>query len=351
MKKTLVLIFLGFSILGCNEDSDNKTIVENPLQTLREFEIPPRFPIPKLPEDNPLTEEGISLGRMLFYDPILSADSTQACGSCHVQEFAFTDNGKRFSVGIDSIQGDRNAMAVINVAWIENLFWDGRAKGVEGQAFGPVVNPVEMHETWENVVEKLKKHSIYPDLFTKTFRQTEGEIVEIDSVLVVKAIAQFERTLISSNSKYDKFLRGELSLSDSEKRGNNLFFTEKADCFHCHGNALGTDNIFHNNGSDPAGIDPGLFKVTEDFNDYGMFRTPTLRNIQLTAPYMHNGSFNTLEEVVNHYNSGGGIFQSNKDPLIRPLGMTAQEREDLVAFLKTLTDSTFITNPDFGSPF
>ncbi len=351
MKKTLVLLLLGFSVLGCGEDSDDKIIVEDPLQTVREFETPLRFPIPEIPEDNPLTEEGIALGRMLFYDPILSADSTQACGSCHVQEFAFTDNGRRFSVGIDSLEGDRNSMAVINIAWIEDLFWDGRAKGVEEQAFGPVVNPVEMHETWENAVTKLKRHPIYPDLFTKAFRQTEDEVVEIDSVLVVKAIAQFERTLVSSNSKYDKFLRNEVEFSESERRGYDLFFTEKADCFHCHGNALATDNVFHNNGSDAAGIDPGLFNVTGDFNDYGMFRTPTLRNIELTAPYMHNGIFNTLEEVVNHYNSGGGIFQPNKDPLIRPLGLNEQEKEDLVAFLKSFTDSTFITNPDFASPF
>lgn len=311
---------------------------------------PQGFPTLEIPADNPMTEEGVELGRRLFYDPILSADNTQACASCHVQEYAFTDNGKRFSVGIDGIEGTRNSMPVINAGWMSSLFWDGRDATLEEQAFEPVTNPIEMHDTWENAVGKLNAHDEYPDLFFKAFG-----IKNIDSILVVKAIAQFERTLISSNSKWDRYQRGEVQLSQAETQGFEIFFTERGDCFHCHATILYTDNLFHNNGLDATHTDKGLFDVTGNPEDIGKFKTPTLRNLEFTAPYMHDGRFATLDEVIDFY-SEGIQYSETIDPLMKQVSqggvqLTSDEKEFLKAFLLTLTDTTFINNPDYSNPF
>ncbi|MCP4457754.1 MAG: cytochrome-c peroxidase [Cytophagales bacterium] len=343
----LILITVGlFLLVNCKEDSP--TIEDHP--TPYELVIPEGFPEMTVPDDNPMTVEGISLGRMLFYDPILSGDSTQSCATCHAQAFAFSDNGNQFSEGIDGEVGDRNSTAIINPGWLPSLFWDGRASSVEDQAFGPVPNPIEMHEEWTEATDKLNAHADYPDLFLKAF-----ETDDIDSVLVVKAIAQFERTLISSNSKFDRYLARTEELTESEQNGLDLFFSEVGDCFHCHGTILFTDNLFHNNGLDRTFTDLGLGGVTDDSNDDGKFKAPTLRNIAFTAPYMHDGRFNTLEEVIDFYSEG---LQSSPtiDPLLTGVlhggrNLSNLEKEDLISFLLTLSDSTFIANPDFSNPF
>ena len=309
---------------------------------------------PYVPANNPQTVEGVALGRKLFYDPILSGDGTQACASCHAPSNAFVDTNQ-FSIGIDGLPGTRNAMPIFNLAWNWDgkFFWDGRAYSLENQAFGPVTDPVEMHNTWPNAVAALQMSSEYPGLFEAAFGTST-----IDSVLVAKAIAQFERTLISGDSKFDKYLRGELVLSASEFNGFNIFMSENGgDCFHCHGSAanpLWTDNLFHNNGLDLAPVDPGLAGVTGDPNDHGKFRTPSLRNLVFTAPYMHDGRFSTIDDVIEHYSSGV-VVSPTIDPLMQHsstggVGLSAIEKQDLKAFLLTLTDSSFVTNPDFQAP-
>ncbi|ULC59958.1 cytochrome-c peroxidase [Flaviramulus sp. BrNp1-15] len=309
---------------------------------------------PVIPIDNPQTVEGIVLGKKLFFDPILSGDNTQACADCHASQNAFTDSD-RFSDGIDGSLGNRNSMPLFNLAWNydEKFFWDGSVFSLEHQAFVPVSDPIEMKSNWKDLVEELQQHPDYPNLFQQAFQTSI-----IDSTLVVKAIAQFERTLISSNSKFDKYLLGEVELTPEELSGFNVFMDEnKGDCFHCHGsdkNPLWTDNIFHNNGLDETFTDLGLGAVTGDPADNGKFKSPSLRNLAFTAPYMHDGRFLTLEEVINHY-SEGLKNSSTIDPLMKKVaqggvGLSDQDKADLKAFLLSLSDYEFINNTDFTNP-
>lgn len=343
-------IFLIVALGSCSKSSEPEPPGDSYNPTPYELVIPQGFPDMIIPSDNPMTEEGVELGRMLFYDPILSADNTQSCASCHTAEFGFTDNGKRFSTGIDGLEGNRNSMAVINIGWMSHLFWDGRSAGLEAQALEPVPNPIEMHLPWTEAMSKLNAHSDYPDLFLAAFGTKT-----IDSTLVTKAIAQFERTMISANSKWDRYLKGEVQLTQAESKGFEIFFTEKGDCFHCHATILFTDNLFHNNGLDSVFTDQGLFDVTGDPNDIAKFKSPTLRNIEYTAPYMHDGRFETLEEVIEFY-SHNVKFSPTVDPLMKKVNqggiqLTDDEKESLLAFLKTLTDDSFIENPEFSNPF
>lgn len=345
---SLSLLLLSLAISSCKDDEPK---AELHVQTPYNLVIPDGFPSPNTPSDNPLTEEGVELGRRLFYDPILSADFTQSCGSCHNQSLAFTDNGSQFSTGVTGAVGNRNAQPIINLAFNLHFFWDGRESSLESQILEPVPNPIEMHLPWVIADQRLNANTTYKDLFRKAFN-----IDNIDSTYVTKAIAQFMRTLVSANSKLDKRLRNEVALTPSETNGFVIFNTEKGDCFHCHNIDAGrliSDNQFHNNGLDAEFADLGRGAVTGNPADNGKFLTPTLRNIELTAPYMHDGRFATLEEVVEHYNSGG-VPSATIDPLMKHVGsgldLTAQEKADLVAFLKTMTDEDFINNPDFSAP-
>lgn len=342
---------------SCVKDEDPPTTSNGP--TPAPLQIPQIFAQninpPFIPNDNPQTVEGIALGRRLFYDPILSSDSSQACNACHMPFDAFADNDQ-FSTGVTGGLGDRNSMAIFNAAWNWNnkFFWDGRANTLEAQALGPVVNPVEMNNTWPNAVASLQNHPTYPGLFQAAFGTST-----IDSFLVAKALAQFERTLISANTKFDQFLLGQVALTASELNGFNLFMDENGgDCFHCHGSAanpLWTDNAFHNNGLDATFTDNGLGTVTGNPNDNGKFKTPSLRNLFFSAPYMHDGRFATIDEVIDHY-SEGLVASPTIDPLMKSLPMggvqlTPAEKADLKAFLMTLNDPNFIQNQDFQSPF
>jgi len=306
---------------------------------------------PQIPDDNPMTVEGIELGKTLFYDPILSANNTQACASCHVPNQAFSDPNP-FSVGIDGSLGTRNSMPLFNLAWHDRgpLNWDGSAIDLEEQIFEPVTNPMEMANTWPGAVQSLQNSGIYPELFDAAFGTTE-----IDSVMVSKAIAQFVRSIISGNSKFDRYLAGIEDLSPEETRGLNIFLDEtRGDCFHCHGNPsnpLWTDNRFHNNGLDAFFTDRGLGAVTGDPRDDGLFRTPSLRNLSFTAPYMHDGRFNTLDEVIDHY-SEGLVYSETISPLMKSVAeggvqLTVQEKLDLKAFLLSLSDPSFIIDPKY----
>jgi cytochrome c peroxidase len=306
---------------------------------------PPFFPEMIIPADNPQTEEGIELGRMLFNDKILSGDNTQACADCHFTENSFSDP-RQFSVGIDGIAGDRQAMVIVNLGWQTKFFWDGRAGSLEEQALAPVTNPIEMHETWSNAIAKLKDIGLYRRLFVQAFNEED-----FDSTHASKAMAQFMRTLVSYNSKYDKVTRGEAILTAEELDGRDIFNTERGDCFHCHGSIMFTDDDSHNNGLDATHQDSGVWLVTADPQDIGLFRTPTLRNIELSAPYMHDGRFNTLDEVIEFYSSGLEASPT-VDPLMKHVAVggiqfTNVEKENLKAFLLTLTDFDFIENPQY----
>jgi cytochrome c peroxidase len=316
--------------------------------------LPSFFSLPIIPTDNPMTVEGVALGKRLFYDDVLSGNNTQNCGSCHNPTFAFTDNGLQFSTGIDKKLGDRNSMPLINLAWEKDFFWDGRAKTLEEQALGPVENPIEMHEQWPNAVSELMANSEYPALFEKAF----GTRV-ITKELVAKAIAQFERTMISSNSTFDiDYLIPSRTLDviknpqNAIERGMKIFY-EHGDCWHCHGTVgdyLFTDRDFHNNGLDSIIIDKGLENVTKNPMDRGKFKTPTLRNVEFSAPYMHDGRFKTLEEVIEHYNSGvkkSPTIDPNMKELAKGLNLSAGDKQDLLQFLVSLSDKTFINNPKF----
>lgn len=355
--KYLFLIFLGVVIfLSCKKDKVGH------VPTPYELEIPSHFPDMIIPSDNPMTVEGVELGRKLFYEKKLSGDNTMSCATCHAPEHAFTDPNQ-FSVGIDGIQGTRNSMALINMGWQDFFFWDGRAKTLEEQILEPVPNPIEMHQSWSAAVSKLNSDMNYRNMFFKAFNE-EG----IDSIKVSKAIAQFIRTMISGSSKFDVMYKYEntMSLSNAEQSilisvtpeewaGYDLFKSlNGADCFHCHNGALMQVKKFSNNGLDATFTDLGRGAVTGNPSDYGKFKVPTLRNIALTGPYMHDGRFSTLDEVIEHYSSG--IHQSATiDPLIEfasqgGVQLDAQEKDLLKKFLLTLTDHNFVNNPDFKDP-
>ncbi|MBX2979644.1 MAG: c-type cytochrome [Flavobacteriales bacterium] len=359
------LLVVLFAQVACKPDPEGPEAPgpggHNP--TPYALEIPPNFPPMPIPADNPITVEGVLLGRHLFYEKRLSGNNTMSCATCHLQTHAFADPATT-SVGIDGIAGTRNSMALINLGWEQRFFWDGRAMSLEEQIFFPVRDPIEMHETWPNAVAKLQADPAYVSLFGAAFGTTT-----IDSVLTSKAMAQFLRTLISGNSKFDKWSRGEVALTPEEQGGFVLTFLEGgdpavfpggqfgADCFHCHPHGGGrfTDGLMRNNGLDfeEDWTDLGLAGITGLPQDRAKFKTPTLRNVALTAPYMHDGRFQTLEEVIEHYNSGG-----KPSPTVDPnmkytqggLGLTPEKKAQLVAFLNTLTDWDFVNDVRFTDP-
>jgi len=338
------ILFLPLGLGGCG-GSDTGTQPKGPTPVA--IEVPEGWPPFPVDDTNPLTVEGIALGRRLFYDRSLSGDYTQSCGDCHAPGFAFTDHGRAVSEGIDHIEGTRSAPAVINMAWAPALFWDGRVPSLEDQALQPVPNPIEMHLDWDAAEQRIRNDAAYLPLFQAAFG-TDA----VNRNLIVMAIAQFEGTLISFNSRYDRWHRREIQFTDQEQRGFQVFFTEKGDCFHCHALPFYTDFGFHNTGLDSVFTDVGLEETTGKSIDRGKFKTPTLRNIEYTAPYMHDGRFATLEDAVNHYRDGG-VFTPTVDPLMRVrtgLPLTDQDVEDLVAFLKTLSEPEFLVNPDFQDP-
>jgi cytochrome c peroxidase len=347
-----VFAILAIIMVGCL--SKTKTTYQ---PTPYPLEEPKAFVKMGIPGDNPLTVEGVELGRYLFYDPILSADETVSCESCHQQARAFTD-GKMVSNGVAGRTGRRSALPIFNVGYYyKGLFWDGRVEGLEAQAHFPIHDSVEMATDWATVLQRLRQHPEYPERFWKAYGVAPEEI---DSSHIMKALAQFQRVLISNDSKYDRVERGEASFTESEQRGWHIFFDASetlpfSECGHCHLDPLFTTQEFFNNGIEQvdglAGFpDMGRGAITGIKYDNGKFRVPTLRNIELTAPYMHDGRFQTLEEVIDHYVSGGH-FADNVNPNVRELHFTARDKQDLIAFLKTLTDTTFINNVAFSSPF
>lgn len=323
-----------------------------------ELNLPAHFPNMFIPADNPITKQGVLLGRHLFYDPLLSADSTMSCASCHLPEFGFTD-GKAVSTGIDNIAGKRSAMSLINIGFVQSgLFWDGRSKTLEEQALLPVEDPIELHNTWPNVIEKLKVHPKYPKMFREAFGISSSS--EINKELAAKALAQFERIIISKDAKFDKVQEGKAFYTDLELMGYGLYFDEDpdlpdAECGHCHNIPMATSDDFFNNGLTETNSldgfpDLGRGMFTKSKADNGKFRAPTLRNIKYSAPYMHDGRFETLDDVFAHYISGGK-GSPNKDPLLHKLELSPINIRALKAFIETFNDTTFYNNPDLKNPF
>ncbi len=322
------------------------------------FQMSETFPIPDLPRDNPLTVERVELGKTLFFDKRISINDAQSCADCHLPEKAFADN-RRTARGAEGEFGPRNSMPLFNLAWKKEFFWDGRAKSLRAQVLLPIQNPIEMHQSLTNLVAKLKSEKAesakrkaemdYTSLFAAAFGSPE-----ITAEKISLALENYLLTLTSFNAKFDRVLRGEEKFTPDEQRGFELFSTEYdprrgqfgADCFHCHGGPLFQSQSFANNGSDGAFKDLGREQVTGKASDRGKFAVPSLRNIALTAPYMHDGRFRTLAEVIEHY-STGVVRSATLDPNLakHPDGgvpLMAADKRALVAFLKTLTDAQYI---------
>lgn len=348
-----------------------------------EWQLPYDFPEPRVPEENPVTPDKVELGRHLFYDRSLSANSTQACATCHQHRYAFAEPLER-AVGSTGESAPRNALALINVAYNSTLTWaHPELLTIEQQMLIPMFGetPVELgisgHEA--TILQRFRSHPIYKELFARAF-PGERDPVSFDNI--VKAIASFVRTLISLDSPFDRYAYGgdDSALGESQLRGLELFLSERLECHHCHGGFNFTQSTthestsflerpFHNtglynldrNGSYPS-TDQGLIEITGIEEDMGRFRAPTLRNISLTAPYMHDGSIATLEEVIDFYAAGGrriedaetagdGRANPHKSVFVKGFALSSQEREDLLAFLQSLSDEGFINNPAYTDPW
>ena len=374
----LVLALLAFVGAGLSASATRQV----PEAGEYRWELPKGFPRPKIPADNPMTTAKVQLGRYLFYDRRISVNGTESCATCHRQELAFTD-GKARAIGATGQLHPRGAMSLVNIAYSGTLTWSNPGEAnLEHQALTPMFgeNPVElgMPEKGAAFIQILHSDALYRDMFSAAF-PAESDPFTIANV--TKAIACFERTIISAASPYDRYHyeRMDSAVSDSAKRGEVLFFSEPLSCFRCHGGFNFSDAStyegqrtreiqFHNTGLYNVGggtsyplPNTGIYEHTLRPEDVGKFKTPTLRNVTLTAPYMHDGSAKTLEEVLDHYSAGGrtiagtanageGSRNSNKDPLIRGFKLSPAERADLIAFLESLTDQDVIHNEKFGDP-
>ena len=346
------------------------------------WDLPAGFPAPHVPEDNPMTAAKVELGRHLFYDERLSHNETMACASCHEQARAFTD-GKPTNEGSTGHKLPRNAMSLTNVAYLSIYTWaNPQLADLEEQALVPMFAdfPLELGTQFETpqILRRFADDPQYQQLFTDAFPEDDDPFT---TTRIVQALASFERTLISGDAPYDRFVYAgdEAAMSASARRGMDLFFSERAECYHCHAGPNFSTSFrsdtseagppdFQNNGLynlDATGAYPpgnrGLFEFTGAPRDQGKFRVPTLRNIGLTAPYMHDGSIATLAEVVEHYDAGGrnitdgplagdGRMNPNKSPLVFAMGLDDQEKADLLAFLESLTDEEFVNDPRFAAP-
>ena len=326
MKGALSLIFFALLLLsGCTDNVEDPAYVPSAYN----LQIPQGFPDMTIPPDNPLTEEGVALGRKLYYDKKLDKNGDRACATCHLQNKAFTSGP--------------DVLPHINLGWSNNYLWNSKVSGTVED-----IMRFEVEHFFETNVDVLNGDEEYPTLFKQAFA-----VDKITTDEVVKALAQFFRIMNSGNSKFDKFLRNEAEFTNQEYLGYELFYTERGDCFHCHATMFMTDNIMHNNALD-TDPDPGYFAITGDSLDYGKFKSPTLRNIAYTAPYMHDGRYATLEEVVEFY-STGLEKSATVDPLMKNLSaggvqLNTEEKAALVAFIKTLSDPDFLANPELSDP-
>ncbi|MCE2963253.1 MAG: cytochrome-c peroxidase [Chitinophagales bacterium] len=301
---------------------------------------PKHFPVAHYTHsNNPYTREGFELGKRLFFDPILSRDTTISCASCHHQSHAFADRGIALSIGIKGGVSSRNSPPIFNMAWSKSFMWDGGINHIEIMPFAPIINPKEMDDNLNNIIRKLNQHPNYPKLFQTVFRKTN-----IDDQQLFWALAQYMSNLVSANSRYDLFIAGKENFTTSEMKGLKLF---RQHCESCHKEPLMTDYGFHNNGLDEQFKDQGRYRISQNEIDLGRFKTPSLRNVELTAPYMHDGRIASLSEVIEHYSSKIKSSPTLSSPLGEHVGgfqFSDEEKDALVDFLHTLTDEEFITN-------
>lgn len=303
--------------------------------------LPNGFPSMNIPADNALTERRVALGKMLFYDKGLSRDSSTSCASCHLQNHAFSDVFTK-STGIEGRTGMRNSPPLFNLGYHPYFFFDGGVPTLELQILAPVQDVNEMDHDFLQAVDRLAQNPTYQELGKIAYNR------DFDAFVLTRSIAAFERTLVSGNSAYDKYNNGNTNaISESAKRGLALFNSERLSCNGCHSGFNFTDYTFKNNGLAVAYADSGRMRVTALPEDRDKFKVPSLRNIALTAPYMHDGSIASLPQVIEHYNSGGAA-NPHKDERIKPLQLTTQEKSDLLEFLYSLTDNEFITDPKFA---
>jgi cytochrome c peroxidase len=366
------ILFMGMIItalsIGCQDPIeepidtplDLTTIAYDPVSM--EIDVPDHYPEMPIPADNPTTEAGVILGQHLFYDPILSKDSSMACVSCHLPEKNWTD-GAAVSTGVDGLTTSRSSMSLFNVGFYDKgLFWDGRSPNLEHQALLPIEDPIEFNTTWQEVMARLRQHDDYPRLFRQAFGITDTD--GMNKELAAKALAQFQRLITASgSSKYDRWQAGTYFPDDLEFRGFQHFFDVSDDfnqmeCGHCHNEPLFTTNDFFNNGLQSAATlddfaDKGQGEVIGNRAKNGFMRTPTLYNIALSAPYMHDGSIGNLDDVIEHYVSGGH-FSPNKDALIDDVSLdpvTDRDRQALKAFIEMLVDTAYLDNPYLVNPW
>ncbi len=312
------------------------------------FSLKRHFPRPDLPRDNPLLISRVALGKELFFDPLLSADGSVSCSSCHEPEYAFGDR-RVFSKGIGGQAGSRHSMPLFNLAWRSEFFWDGRAPSLREQVLDPITDPKELgNASVESLADRLRADPRYRDLFAAAFGAAE-----IDGQTISLALENFLLSLTSQDSKFDRAMRGQAELSSQERRGFELFFTEYeprmgqygADCFHCHGGALFSDQRFRNNGLELRDADYGREHATDRSEDRGKFLVPSLRNVAITAPYMHDGRFDTLQEVIDHYRTGivrSDTLDANLAKHPAPgIPISDEDAAALIAFLQTLTDPQY----------
>jgi cytochrome c peroxidase len=356
------LILVLIAAKGCKKDP----VVEQQQDGVHKvtpytLERKPWYPQFRIPSDNPLTEEGVMLGRMLFHDPLLSADSSISCATCHVQSKGFAD-GRSLSKGVQGQIGTRNSMGLTNMMWQNRFFWDGRTLSLKEQVLSPIQAHNEMNMNLYDLMKRLQRSGRYKPEFKKAFN-----VDEITPVELSKALEQFVLTMISFDAPIDR-LNGRTDtlnvISVSALRGLNLFMTPTenggADCFHCHSNVpfFGVTSLggsMSNNGLDMTFADNGFGNVTGNSLDNGKFKIPSLRNVEFTAPYMHDGRFANLEEVLDFYSDNIKLQSPNLDINIKAhnkqLNLTEQQKTDIIEFLKTLSDTEFINNPKFKTPF
>lgn len=336
-------LYVG-ALAGCADDGAPQRETPTPSPSLITDQVPAGFPAGSsaahAPSDNELSESRARLGKRLFYDTSLSRTFDVACATCHEQVHAFAEPDS-VSEGVEGRLGSRNAPALINLAWSKSFFWDGRAPTLEEQTGKPIENPDEMDLSIADAVARVAEDTGYVSAFVEAYAEPPSE------ASLRKALASFVRALVSANSPYDRHLRGDdTTFDESAKRGEAIFLDERGGCFHCHPAGMLTNEGFFNNGTYAGGSDTGRQLVTGRSGDTGKFKVPGLRNVELTAPYMHDGSLPTLEAVVDHYDRGGSGHPTT-DPQIVPLSLTAAEKADLLAFLRSLTDSDFATDPRF----
>lgn len=334
MRYLFVCFILVSIVISCKKELVENTFV---------FNYSNFFPAPVYNvNDHDFSYNKFNLGRTLFYDKILSIDSTISCSSCHEQPHAFAGHSGAFSEGVNGQIGNRNSPSIANAAWIPKFMWDGGINHIEIMPIGPITNPIEMNETIENVLIKLKRSTKYQTLFKKAFGNET-----ITDQKMLQALSAFMAMIVSDQSKYDKVMRGETSFSTTEQTGFNLFNQK---CSSCHSGPLFTDYSFKNNGLDQSFSDIGRGLITQNVSDNGKFKTPSLRNVELTYPYMHDGRFYNLSQVLDHYSTG--IQQSTTlDPSLQNgIPLTSSEKTALIAFLKTLTDYDLLTNRWLSEP-